>query len=141
MALALPALLSATASSTITYTAPIPAPIVQTLDQTTDMSTSTVRALIEASAAKYGVNAVQLRNTLWCESQYKIGQSEYPDASGPNGREDSWGVAQIHLPDHPDVSREQAQDITFAVDWAAKEFAAGRATQWTCYRLLMSGKI
>lgn len=141
MALVIPTLLWGSTSSTIEYTAPIPAPIVQTVVQTTPMSTSSVRALIEASASKYGVNEVQLRNTLWCESQYKVGQSEYPDVNGPNGREDSWGVAQIHLPDHPDVSREQAQDIPFAVDWAAKEFAAGRATQWTCYRLLIDGKL
>jgi hypothetical protein len=73
--------------------------------------------------------------TLDCESDgFKDPaiQSQVPHKGGPNGQEDSWGYAQVHLPDHSDISREQAVDPTFAVLWAAKEFMR-RPEQWSCY--------
>lgn len=51
-------------------------------------------------------------------------------------REDSWGGWQIHLPDHPDISKQEAQDFEWATNWAAEEWVAGRAHEWTCYRLI-----
>lgn len=90
-------------------------------------------------AIKYKISRRELYNTLDCESQHFIDvtiQSKWPDKTGPNGKEDSWGVSQIHLPDHPEVTREMAQDPVFAIDYAAQMFAEGRANQFTCYRLL-----
>lgn len=72
--------------------------------------------------------------TLRCESGFRNRQSEIPDPRGPNGYEDSWGIAQIHLPDHPNVTRAQALDPAWAAEWAAEQFAAGNAHLWTCYR-------
>lgn len=62
-------------------------------------------------------------------------QSEVRDPSGPHGRENSWGLAQIWLDKrgHPEVSRAQAIDPEFAVDWAGKEFAAGKEHEFHCY--------
>lgn len=92
---------------------------------------------IKTQAEANGVNYSHFYATLNCESEGfrdVAMQSRIPNASGPNGYEDSWGVAQIHLPDHPDITRAEAQDPIFAISWAAKEFAAGRATEWTEYR-------
>ena len=48
-------------------------------------------------------------------------------------RERSYGLAMVHLPDHPDISYEEAIDPVFALTYMADEFAAGRASQWYCY--------
>lgn len=84
----------------------------------------------------YGVNENHLLGTLMCESGLRSIQSRIPSNIGPNGQEDSWGVAQIYLPAHPEITKEQALDADFAIRWAAKEFASGRAKQWTCWRTL-----
>jgi len=91
-------------------------------------STSTAPAIIEAYAAKYGTPAAPLVATLNCESHFAA------DRVGDHGT--SFGVAQIHLPAHPDITKEQALDPMWAVDYAAREFAAGNAGQWTCYKKL-----
>lgn len=48
----------------------------------------------------------------------------------------SFGIAQIHLPVHPEITKEEALNPFFSIDWAAREFAAGRANEWTCFRQL-----
>lgn len=69
--------------------------------------------------------------TVKCESNYQNIQSRIMRAGA---REDSWGIAQIHLPDHPQVTKAQALDIEFAATFMAKEFAAGHERNWTCWR-------
>lgn len=49
---------------------------------------------------------------LKCESNFRSIQSEIIK----NGvREPSFGIAQIHLPSHPDVTEEQALDEEFSI--------------------------
>jgi len=85
-------------------------------------------------ATKYGVSYDKMYNTIKCESNFDIDIQSNHILS--YGRENSWGLAQIHLPDHPSVTKEQAINPTFALDFMAKNFAAGRANMWTCYRML-----
>jgi hypothetical protein len=94
--------------------------------------------MVHNAAVHYGVNEERLTKTLECESLSLThnGQSFHKVPSGPNGREDSWGYAQIHLPSNPTITREQALDPAFAIDFAASEFAAGHMRAWSCYRLL-----
>lgn len=47
-------------------------------------------------------------------------------------REDSWGLSQIHLPSHPNVTKEQAQDADFAIEFMAKNL--GRGVTWSCFK-------
>lgn len=54
------------------------------------------------------------------------------------GIERSFGISQIHLPDHPHVSKAQAQDPDFSVEFMAKAFKEGNQSWWTCYRKLYS---
>lgn len=89
-----------------------------------------------AYASRYGIDADRFIKTAECESHFVPQQSRIPHKGGPRGREDSWGVFQINLPAHLDVSRAQAMDPWFAIEWSAKEWAAGRQDQWTCYRNL-----
>lgn len=59
-----------------------------------------------------GTKAYQMKRTLGCESGFYNIQSNIVK----NGiREDSWGIAQIHLPSHPNVTKEQALDPEFAI--------------------------
>lgn len=69
-------------------------------------------------------------------------QSHIPDPTGPNNQEDSWGLAQFHLPSRnitpsgETITKEMAQDPTIALDAMAWHFSEGRAPLWSCYRLL-----
>lgn len=49
-------------------------------------------------------------------------------------REDSWGLAQIHLPSHPTVSKAMAQNPYFAIDFTVRHVVAGDSHMWTCAR-------
>lgn len=46
--------------------------------------------------------------------------------------EKSYGLAMIHLPDHPYITREQATDPDFAIDYMAEHL--GRDVTWSCYK-------
>lgn len=91
------------------------------------------------AAEKYGVSFEQMWRTVSeCENITldPTLQSWHPDPTGPNGREDSWGLSQIHLPSNPEVTREQAQDPAFSAEFMAKKFSEGLAHRWTCWRML-----
>lgn len=89
--------------------------------------------LIRLKAREYGLNEDHMLRLANCESGFVPRQSRIP-ANGPNGREDSWGVFQIHLPAHPSVSREEAMDVEFSLEWTALNLKEGRARMWTCAR-------
>lgn len=88
--------------------------------------------IIEAYAVRYGIPSGALVNTIRCESGFNA------KAVGDQGQ--SFGMAQIHLPSHPDITREQALDPFFAIDWTAQQFKEGNANLWTCYRNLYGSK-
>lgn len=87
-----------------------------------------IDTLIHESAVKYGVNEGIMRKTLICESHLN------PRAVGDGGN--SFGLAQIHLPSHPEITKEEALDPVFATDYIAHEFSLGRAWMWSCWRQL-----
>lgn len=88
--------------------------------------------IIEAYAVRYGISAAPLVGTLRCESGFK------GDAIGDYGT--SYGVSQIHLPAHKDISKEEALNPFFAIDWAAYQFSQGNQNMWSCYKLLYPKK-
>lgn len=75
-----------------------------------------------------GVDAEEVLAVLKCESNLN------KDAVGDNGR--SFGVAQIFLPAHPDISEEQALDPEFSIRFIVDAFAAKEQRMWTCARIL-----
>lgn len=84
------------------------------------------------AAEKNGIDAEQFTATLQCESSWRpTKQSEFYK----NGkREESYGIAQINLPMHLDVTYDQATDGAWSIDWAAKQFRAGNQKWWTCWK-------
>ncbi len=47
---------------------------------------------------------------------------------------ESFGCAQIHLIDHPDISYAQAMDPAFSIDYLGKQISLGKGRMWTGYR-------
>ena len=88
-----------------------------------------VVGLISAYSAFYGVSSSTLYKVLNCESQMN------PGAIGDNGT--SFGIAQIHLPAHPDITKQEALDPNFAIPWTALQFSLGRQKMWSCYTKLV----
>lgn len=94
-------------------------------------STSTAENIIRSYAIHYGINGDELLATLKCESSL--------DSSSVGDHGTSFGVAQIHLSAHKNVTKAEALDPFFSIDWSARQFALGNANIWTCHRLLFSG--
>lgn len=89
-------------------------------------SEETIKARIHYYADLYGVSEVTMNIAIKCESNYN------PNAVGDNGN--SFGLSQIYLPAHPTVTKEQALDVEFALDFMAKNLKEGRHRMWTCLR-------
>lgn len=97
-----------------------------------------IQDLIDIYATQYNVSGVKIMATLKCESSLTNVQS----AHVKNGvREDSWGIAQINGYWHPEVSRAQAMTPKFAVEFMAKQFSRGKASEWTCHRMLYGKEV
>lgn len=88
----------------------------------------TVEDVVQKFADQYHVSAQQMLSTMKCESSLD------PDAIGDHGT--SYGIAQIHLPAHPDITVEEAEDVQFSSEFMAKEFSLGHASIWSCYRII-----
>lgn len=103
----------------------------------------TVQELVYRAANRNHVDAeLMWRVISTCEdpSLDPAAQSAVIDRKGPNGRENSWGIAQIDLDYHPELTRAEVTDPAFAADWMATEFSHGHATSWTCYNRIASGR-
>lgn len=94
-------------------------------------------------AARYGADPEKMIATIECESagwQPEIQSWHRYEFSDPKRgivtgeRELSFGLAQIHLPDHQQVSREEAIDPYYAITFAAQHFGENNGKIWTCYR-------
>lgn len=91
--------------------------------------------LITSKAKEYGVSRSVMYNTMKCENRdFDTMLQSYVVKDGV--REDSWGLAQIHLPSHPNITKAQAQDPEFSINFIAKEMSEGRAWKWSCWRKL-----
>lgn len=51
-------------------------------------------------------------------------------------REDSWGLSQINLPHWPEITKKQAQDPDFSINFMAQKFSEGKQKLWSCYKQL-----
>jgi hypothetical protein len=91
-----------------------------------EYGSSTAELIIGAYAYEEGVSFRDLYDTLLCESGLRA------NAIGDGGT--SLGIAQIHLSSHPDISKAEALDPYFSIHWAARQFALGRQSMWTCAR-------
>jgi len=87
----------------------------------------TLEEHIVNTAVKYGIDSGRFLATAKCESSLR------PEAIGDDGW--SIGLFQIHLPSHPEVTKELALDPYWATEWSAKKFKID-PTIWVCYNRL-----
>lgn len=79
---------------------------------------------------RFNVSVYTIHRIIQCESGYYNIQSNIIK----NGeREESYGVAQIHLPSHPEITKEQALDVDFSVEFIARELEKGNGWKWYGY--------
>lgn len=91
----------------------------------------TPEALIRAYSEIYGLSEAtenQAVEIARCESNF------VEDAVGDGGH--SFGIAQIHLPAHPEITQEQATNKYFATWFLVSQIAEGNKWKWTCAKIL-----
>lgn len=66
------------------------------------------------------------------QSHHTYHERNVPKGYKVGDREQSFGLVQIHIPAHPSITKEQAKDPEFALEFLAKNLAAGKAGMWTC---------
>ena len=99
-----------------------------------------VQMLVNKYSKKYNVSAKSIMNTLENENDtFDFDrQSELKYKKGNrwklSGYEQSYGVAMIHLPDHPEITLEQATDPEFSIEFMAKQFSLGKQKMWMGYK-------
>lgn len=81
-----------------------------------------------AASQSHHLNSNHAIATIECESG---GDSK---AVGDGGL--SHGLVQIYEPAHPDITRAQAEDPEFAIEFMAKAWEEDHAAWWTCHRQL-----
>lgn len=98
--------------------------------------------LAKTYSNQYGVSFEEMHETIYCESKYQNVQSnvfystDYPVWGVKEGDQElSFGACQIHLPSHPNITKEQAEDPKFCIEFMAKEFAKGNAWKWACHKI------
>lgn len=89
-------------------------------------TTSEINSIIDRQAWVNGVSAARMHQLIRCES------SKNQNAVGDEGR--SFGLVQIFLPAHPEISQEEALNPEFAIRYLAREMKKGNISQWTCGR-------
>ncbi len=91
--------------------------------------------LVDKYSKQYKTNSERMKKTLECENKdFDPYLQSYVKANTFNGRELSFGLAQIHLPSHTDINIDQATDPEFSIEFMAKEFSKGHANLWSCYK-------
>ena len=91
----------------------------------------TLQDLASSTAARYGIDPIAFQKVIACESNWDI------NIVGDFGT--SFGLMQIHLPAHPDITQAEADDPIWAMNWAADQWSKGNAHIWTCARELGFG--
>jgi len=81
---------------------------------------------------KYNINRDNFFAVIECESNWDTQiQSKHMQNYG---QEESYGIAQWHLPDN-DITKEQALSPIYSLDRMAKEWSQGYQWKWSCYKL------
>jgi hypothetical protein len=106
-----------------TYAQEAPAiPIPITISSTSPLF---VRLKIKAYADFYDVSEDTMNSIIKAESAYN------PKARNTTSKEDSVGIAQINLKAHKSVTKEQAEDVDFSLEFLAKNLANNNCRIWT----------
>lgn len=81
----------------------------------------------------YNTDPEIMIKVIECESGWQNIQSH---VTRDGVREDSWGIAQIHLPSNSNVTKEQSLNPHYSIRFMAQKFSEGKQSMWTCYNLI-----
>ncbi len=93
--------------------------------------------LITQKAIEHNIDAGYMARIANCESEFNPRQQSH--FIQPYGREQSYGLFQIHTKVHTNVSVAQAKDPIFNTEWSAKEIKKGKAAgHWVkCHKVAL----
>jgi hypothetical protein len=94
-----------------------------------DWTKERIREEVDKKALEYGGDSDRIWRVLMCESGASTTIQSHHILKGV--REESYGLVQIHLPSHPHITKEQAIDPEFAIDYIAKHLTNG-TDRWSC---------
>ena len=106
-----------------------------------DWTEDRIKEEVYKAAAKYNTYPEKMWATILCENAEldpKLQSRHILDY----GREQSFGLAQFHIPsgnktaDGEVITKEMAQDPEIALDAMAYHFSVGNAELWTCFRMI-----
>ena len=94
--------------------------------------------IVAQKAIEHNLDARYMAKLANCESS--LIPTKRSDFIQPYGREESYGLFQIHTRVHKNVSVAQAKDPVFNAEWTAKEIKKGKAaSHWvTCHKVAKS---
>lgn len=110
----------------------VPVPIVWDIQY--DWTEERIKQEVHEVALKYNVSESVMNKVIKCESMGSTTIQSYYSTNGK--RESSYGLAQINLIHHPNVTKAQAFDPAFAIDFLGKNIAKGHANWWSCWKIL-----
>lgn len=84
-----------------------------------------LKDFVAAEATLVGADVATALHIVHAESNFN------PQAIGDHG--ESYGMWQIHLPAHKDISTEQAQDAVFSTEWAVGQLKQGNGHIWSTF--------
>ena len=104
-------------------TSEIPAQIISVVTK------AQVKDHITSKAKQAGLSVSLVTAIAECESGFD------KDIVGDHGN--SYGVFQIHLPSHPNITKAQALDPIWATAWAIEKMKSGKWKMWSCYSMVV----
>ncbi len=91
----------------------------------TCMADTSIQSIIERYSSLYGVSEATMTHIVLKES------TMCTNMIGDNGN--SIGCVQINLIYHPEITKKQALDPDFSINWLAKQLSLGHCSWWmTC---------
>lgn len=95
-----------------------------------------IRKIVEQTTTKYNVPTEPVWQLIGCETGGTYDTNIQSSAMQKYGRELSFGLPQIHLPAHPNISEAQAKNPHFGVEFICTNWE-DRADMWvTCTKKL-----
>ena len=137
--LSLPTANAVTTNDIPSYVPPKVVPIKQIVTKGQKLTVEvpeSYKMMIDSYAQKYSVEWQNLASDMTFIIKCESGFNRY--AVNHNG-EFSVGLSQINLNAHTNITREQAEDPDFAIDFMAKNLSQGKYNMWyNCSRKLQN---
>lgn len=102
-------------------------PTITPIAEATTLSSADLQAYASSTAQNASLDPIKFTKVIGCESLW--------DSSAVGDSGSSIGLVQIHLPAHPDITKEEALDPLFSIQWMAIQWKLGRQNAWSCYKI------